>query len=46
LHIRQKRDGKSVQDLQALYPGIKVIGGKRFGSASEADVQVWIDSLE
>lgn len=37
---------KSVQDLQASYPGIKVIGGKRFGSASEADVQAWIDSLE
>ena len=37
---------KSVQDLQNLYPGIRVISGKRYTSASEADVQAWIGSLE
>ena len=37
---------KSISDLKALYPEVNIVDGKRFDSATEADVKSWIESIK
>ena len=37
---------KSVEDLQEMYPDVRILSGMRFDGASEKDVKDWIDDLE